>query len=281
MAWKGESRRHSLARKGIKTAKGGTSDPSGRMKKPIAMENVHFSAMYDTEPRLFTDRGAIDGEPFIWVDFGQEDGEDWQQFVIVTNDDYYEVVDFNGKIRFRTKDMNKAINEMKELLIRQYEIDLINSPSGEMLGWVKDGDLTKDGKILHKEYARLIKASGKKVCDVTNPMNTRSNKELLFGHSLTHTKKYQQGVGIENAKCEHDRLVEIMKKRGMKHKSPFKSKLKASGKKIGYATALYNTYDSRDTAQRVATYLKNRYGWETSVRKLPNKDEFDVRYQFN
>ena len=64
-------------------------------------------------------------------------------------------------------------------------------------------------------------------CKVDNPMNTRSNKQLLFGHSLTHTAHYQQAVGVENAKCEHDRLVEKMEKRGMEHKSPFKAKVSA------------------------------------------------------
>lgn len=62
-------------------------------------------------------------------------------------------------------------------------------------------------------------------CDVPNPMNSRSNKELLFGHSLTHSKNYQMGVGVENARCEHDRLVAKMLERGMEHKSPFESKL--------------------------------------------------------
>lgn len=69
-----------------------------------------------------------------------------------------------------------------------------------------------------------------KQCNVDNPMNTRKNKELVFGHSLTHSRKYQKSVGVDNARCEHDRLVEIMMKRGMNHQSPFKSKLKASGK---------------------------------------------------
>lgn len=68
-------------------------------------------------------------------------------------------------------------------------------------------------------------ANGKpKQCDVDNPMNTRSNQELLFGHSLTHSKKYQEEVGVENARCEHDRLVEVMLKRNMNHNSPFRRK---------------------------------------------------------
>jgi len=68
------------------------------------------------------------------------------------------------------------------------------------------------------------KASGQRKCGVPNPMNTRSNKELLFGHSLTHTKNYQKSVGYQNAKCEHDRLVRKMKERGMHHNSPLKRK---------------------------------------------------------
>ena len=63
-------------------------------------------------------------------------------------------------------------------------------------------------------------------CKVKNPMKTRSNQQLLYGHSITHSKKYQESVGVTNAKCEHERLVRKMKERGMKHKSPFKSKVR-------------------------------------------------------
>lgn len=70
----------------------------------------------------------------------------------------------------------------------------------------------------------MAKSKGKG-CSVKNPMNTRSNQELLFGHSITHSKKYQQSVGVKNAKCEHGRLVKKMKERGMKHSSPFKSRV--------------------------------------------------------
>ena len=58
---------------------------------------------------------------------------------------------------------------------------------------------------------------------VKNPMNTRSNRQLLFGHSLTHSRNYQKSVGSASAKREHDRLVKIMKKRSMKHASPYRS----------------------------------------------------------
>lgn len=62
-------------------------------------------------------------------------------------------------------------------------------------------------------------------CNIKTPMRTRSNKELLYGHSITHSRKYQESVGKTKARCEHGRLVKKMKKRGMKHKSPFKSKI--------------------------------------------------------
>ena len=65
--------------------------------------------------------------------------------------------------------------------------------------------------------------------DKVNPMNTRSNKELLFGHSLTHKfwNDLKKGKTVGNwtkplVKKEHARLVGIMKKRGFKHNSPLK-----------------------------------------------------------
>lgn len=63
-------------------------------------------------------------------------------------------------------------------------------------------------------------------CGVPNPMNTRSNKQLRMGHSITHTEGYQKSVGVTRARCEHSRLVGIMKQRKMKHKSPFESKIR-------------------------------------------------------
>jgi len=53
-----------------------------------------------------------------------------------------------------------------------------------------------------------------------NPMNTRSNRQLLLGHSLTHSKGIKKAWGKECANAEHERLVRIMKKRKMKHRSP-------------------------------------------------------------
>lgn len=103
--------------------------------------------------------------------------------------------------------------------------------------------MKKQGKGWYKDYyehAMAARGVKTKKCNVTNPMNTRSNRELLFGHFLTHTHNYQKSVGLENAKCEHDRLVKIMNKRGMSHNSPFKKTrpLQVSGIK---------TWDEGDT----------------------------------
>lgn len=56
-------------------------------------------------------------------------------------------------------------------------------------------------------------------------MNTRTNKELLFGHALLHlwwrnpnkTKWTKTQI-----RKEHARLVKIMLKRGMNHNSPLR-----------------------------------------------------------
>ena len=58
-----------------------------------------------------------------------------------------------------------------------------------------------------------------------NPMNTRSNKELLMGHSILHSwwehpKRTDWTRG--QIRKEHARLVRIMLKRGMEHNSPLK-----------------------------------------------------------
>ena len=59
-----------------------------------------------------------------------------------------------------------------------------------------------------------------------NPMNTRSNKELLFGHSLLHSwakggyKNKPKNWTKTQIRNEHARLVKIMKKRGIEHNSP-------------------------------------------------------------
>ncbi len=56
-------------------------------------------------------------------------------------------------------------------------------------------------------------------------MKVRSNKQLLFGHSLLHswardpTKTDWSKTDIIR---EHARLVRLMRKRGLKHDSPLK-----------------------------------------------------------
>ncbi len=68
-----------------------------------------------------------------------------------------------------------------------------------------------------------VKGYARKTCPVTkDPMNTRSNKQLLLGHSLTHSRGIQKAWGVACASDEHARLVRKMKKRGMKHRSRFK-----------------------------------------------------------
>ena len=58
-----------------------------------------------------------------------------------------------------------------------------------------------------------------------NPMNTRSNKELIFGHALLHSWwKHPKRTSWTKKQifAEHSRLVKIMKQRGIKHNSPLK-----------------------------------------------------------
>jgi len=57
-------------------------------------------------------------------------------------------------------------------------------------------------------------------------MNTRSNKELVFGHSILRSwaKKGYAGKpsnwSEKDIGVEHSRLVGVMKKRGIHHKTP-------------------------------------------------------------
>jgi len=96
------------------------------------------------------------------------------------------------------------------------------------------------GKGWHKDYYEHALASKgvKTKCNVPNPMNTRSNRELLFGHFITHSRNYQKSVGLKAAECEHDRLVSIMNKRKLglnekgKHNSPFKEMTKETRKEL-------------------------------------------------
>lgn len=58
-----------------------------------------------------------------------------------------------------------------------------------------------------------------------NPMNTRSNKELIFGHALLHAwwkNPKRTNWTKKQIFTEHNRLVKIMIKRGIKHNSPLK-----------------------------------------------------------
>jgi len=55
-----------------------------------------------------------------------------------------------------------------------------------------------------------------------NPPNVRSNRQLVYGHAVTHSKSYQRGVGKKVARKEHDKSVRIMKRRGYKHNTPFR-----------------------------------------------------------
>lgn len=60
-----------------------------------------------------------------------------------------------------------------------------------------------------------------------NPMNTRTNKELLFGHALLHSwwrnPKRTDWTKAQIRK-EHARLVKIILKRGFNHNSPLLEK---------------------------------------------------------
>ena len=58
-----------------------------------------------------------------------------------------------------------------------------------------------------------------------NPMNTRSNKELLNGHAILHAwwnNPKRTNWTRSQIKKEHSRLVKIILKRGFNHNSPLK-----------------------------------------------------------
>lgn len=61
--------------------------------------------------------------------------------------------------------------------------------------------------------------TGKRV----NPLNTKANRDLVFSHSLTHTKNYQLKVGIDNARRDHNIIVRKMLERGFNHNTPFRA----------------------------------------------------------
>jgi len=58
-----------------------------------------------------------------------------------------------------------------------------------------------------------------------NPMNTKTNRQLLLGHAILHAwAKDPSRTNWTKTMItqEHSRLVGIMKKRGIKHTSPLK-----------------------------------------------------------
>lgn len=44
----------------------------------------------------------------------------------------------------------------------------------------------------NKEKHALASKGIKTKCDIKNPMNVRSNKKLVFGHAITHTKNIKR-----------------------------------------------------------------------------------------
>lgn len=55
-----------------------------------------------------------------------------------------------------------------------------------------------------------------------NPLNVRSNQQLLKAHAQTHSAGFQGSMGCGQARAEHGVLVRLMLKRGLNHNSPFK-----------------------------------------------------------
>lgn len=168
MAWKGDSRRHSLARKGVKTASGRFKlkdyrGIDGRLKKPDMVMNLEVALKQEGLPEFAWDKGAIDGEPFGWIDFGWEDdyGIGIGTYVIVMNGDEFEVYDQNGNMLFRTDSVSRAEYIVKQLTIQKWRDDMLESPYGDLMDYVKDGELTEKGLMEYDRFAKLIMASGK------------------------------------------------------------------------------------------------------------------------
>ena len=59
-----------------------------------------------------------------------------------------------------------------------------------------------------------------------NEINYHANDELVYGHSLTHSKDYQKSVGADVARREHNKAARIMKRRGFKHETPFHDRVR-------------------------------------------------------
>lgn len=66
----------------------------------------------------------------------------------------------------------------------------------------------------HHRYVSAVQRPG-------NPLNVHANKDLVYSHAITHSKRYQKGVGKSQAKKEHAAVARIMKKRGFVHETPF------------------------------------------------------------
>ena len=178
--WKGESRRHSMARKGISTARGmkncrhlnyddyfekceDCGVGGGRRYPPQIMEETEAVYFHNYEPKIECDKGATDGEAFCWIDFGDEENyPENSQFVVVMDHDKFEVVDIGGDVLFRTDSLSEAIEYMKEEYILSWTLDAINSPMGRMLGWVVEdkAELTREGKEMKDKFTQLVMASG-------------------------------------------------------------------------------------------------------------------------
>ena len=62
-------------------------------------------------------------------------------------------------------------------------------------------------------------------CGVPDPMNCNTKKKCQFGLAITQTKKYQKSVGKKKARCEFNRVKNILEKQyDVKVKKPFKVK---------------------------------------------------------
>ncbi len=56
------------------------------------------------------------------------------------------------------------------------------------------------------------------------PIQKKTDKQLLYSHALTHSKDYQKEIGLEQARKDHQDLVDEMLERGINHNSPFRKK---------------------------------------------------------
>lgn len=173
--WKGESRRHSLARKGIKTATGIRREYD-HITKPHTFHNIDHMWKTNYTPTIYADRGAMDGEPFIWIQFMPDDDADWSDFVIIMDGESYEIVDRDGKVRYRTSDMHDAIKNLKQITFDQMEKDIFTHPYSKDSGWVEHDNLTTYGKEVYYDVKqKILGASG-------FPKPSRKDMEKFLWH---------------------------------------------------------------------------------------------------